>query len=140
MTLRRRAPTLLAIAILAIGPGLLASACGGGGGSSQPSATPIPPPSPGSAVGASPSPSPSPAASPVQIGAAGEPSPSPSPGVAAGGESYTVVEGDTLGTIAERFYGDPNLWRRIYDANRQTIGDNPDNLSIGTTLRIPPRP
>ena len=37
-------------------------------------------------------------------------------------------------------YGDPTLWRRTYDANRSTIGDNPDNVRIGTTLRIPPKP
>ena len=56
------------------------------------------------------------------------------------GDSYTVAEGDTLATIAEKFYGDSALWRRIYDANRSTIGDNPDNVRIGTTLRIPPKP
>lgn len=49
-------------------------------------------------------------------------------------------EGDTLASIAERFYGDPALWRRIYDANRQAIGDNPDSLRLGTVLTIPPRP
>ena len=57
-----------------------------------------------------------------------------------GGESYTVAEGDTLATIAARFYGDENEWRRIYEANRETIGDNPDNVRIGTVLRIPPGP
>jgi nucleoid-associated protein YgaU len=56
------------------------------------------------------------------------------------GETYTVAEGDTLATIAERFYGDPSLWRRIYDANRSTIGENPDNVRIGATLQIPPKP
>jgi nucleoid-associated protein YgaU len=45
-----------------------------------------------------------------------------------------------LATIAERFYGDPTLWRPIYEANRSTIGDNPDNVRVGTTLRIPPKP
>jgi nucleoid-associated protein YgaU len=51
-----------------------------------------------------------------------------------------VAEGDTLATIAARFYGDESLWRPIYDANRSLIGDNPDNVKIGTTLRIPPKP
>jgi nucleoid-associated protein YgaU len=50
-----------------------------------------------------------------------------------------VADGDTLATISARFYGDETQWRRIYDANRQAIGDNPDNLRVGTTLRIPPR-
>ena len=145
MSAGKRLPTLLAIAALAIGAGILTSGCGGAGGSGQPSATPIPPPSPAAAspvVGASPSPSPSPiaGAAPGQAGPPGGLTPAASPEAAAGGESsYTVAEGDTLGKIAEQFYGDPNLWRRIYDANRQAIGDNPDNLQIGATLRIPPR-
>ena len=66
--------------------------------------------------------------------------PAASPSPEAAGESYTVAEGDTLATIAEKFYGDSALWRRIYDANRSTIGDNPDSVRIGTTLRIPPQP
>lgn len=51
-----------------------------------------------------------------------------------------MAEGDTLASIAERFYGDSAQWRRIYDANRSAIGDNPDNVRVGTTLRIPPGP
>ena len=51
-----------------------------------------------------------------------------------------MAEGDTLAVIAQKVYGDSSLWRRIYDANRNTIGDNPDNVRIGTTLRIPPKP
>jgi nucleoid-associated protein YgaU len=51
-----------------------------------------------------------------------------------------VAEGDTLATIAAKFYGDETLWRRIYDANRTQIGDNPDNVKLGATLRIPPKP
>lgn len=40
------------------------------------------------------------------------------------GESrYTVARGDTLWGIAEQYYGDASEWRRIYDANRQTIED-----------------
>jgi len=58
----------------------------------------------------------------------------------AGGDTHTIVEGDTLATIAARFYGDETQWRRIYDANRTLIGENPDNVKIGTSLRIPPKP
>jgi nucleoid-associated protein YgaU len=106
---------------------LLSSACfGGGQQAAQPTAAataetaqatpPVPPrPSP------SPSPSPSPAAVP------------------AGGTTYTVDTGDTLATISEKVYGDPTLWRQIYEANREAIGDNPDNIKIGTELRIPPK-
>jgi nucleoid-associated protein YgaU len=50
-----------------------------------------------------------------------------------------VEEGDTLATISQKFYGDPTMWRRIYDANRSALGDNPDAIKIGTQLRIPPK-
>jgi nucleoid-associated protein YgaU len=41
-------------------------------------------------------------------------------------------------SIAQQVYGDPALWPRIYDANRDVIGPNPDSLQAGTRLRIPP--
>jgi len=56
------------------------------------------------------------------------------------GESYEVQSGDTLATIAQQFYGDSGLWRRIYDANKDTIGADPDKLKIGMKLTIPPKP
>jgi nucleoid-associated protein YgaU len=66
--------------------------------------------------------------------------PSPSPAVqTAGGESYEIQAGDTLATIAQQFYGDPTQWRRIYDANKDAIGDDPDKLKLGTKLSIPPK-
>lgn len=34
---------------------------------------------------------------------------------------YTVKSGDTLRSIAGTFYGDPNLWEHIYDANRDMV-------------------
>jgi nucleoid-associated protein YgaU len=107
---------------------LLSSACfGGGQQAAQPTAAataqtaPATPPAP-------PKPSPSPS-----------PSPSPAALSPAGGTTYTVDTGDTLATIAEKVYGDPTLWRPIYEANREAIGDNPDNIKIGTQLRIPPK-
>jgi nucleoid-associated protein YgaU len=39
--------------------------------------------------------------------------------------------------IAQRYYGDGALWRRIYDANRTTIGPNPDKIYPGQRLIIP---
>lgn len=111
---------------------VLVMACGWVGGN-----PPTPTPAPTAAPAGSPSPESKPAAPPVP---SPSPGPSPSPSPEAVGESYTVAEGDTLATIAEKFYGDSALWRRIYDANRSTIGDNPDSVRIGTTLRIPPQP
>jgi nucleoid-associated protein YgaU len=49
---------------------------------------------------------------------------------------YTVVAGDTLRSIAQRFYGDANQWPRIFNANRDQI-DDPDVISVGWILRIP---
>ncbi|MBV9134602.1 MAG: LysM peptidoglycan-binding domain-containing protein [Chloroflexi bacterium] len=51
---------------------------------------------------------------------------------------YVVQPGDTLRSIAEAQYGDAGQWPRIYDANRDAIGSNPDALVAGTTLQIPP--
>jgi nucleoid-associated protein YgaU len=53
-----------------------------------------------------------------------------------GAVSYTVQPGDTLGGIAEWFYGDRSRAREIHAANRATILD-PQALEAGTVLRIP---
>ncbi len=52
-------------------------------------------------------------------------------------QTYTVQEGDTLSSIAEQFYGDANEWQKIYDANRDVIGDDPDQIAVGIQLAIP---
>ena len=51
---------------------------------------------------------------------------------------YTVRAGDNLSTIAQEFYKNSALWRRIYNANKSKIGTNPDTLQAGVTLDIPP--
>ncbi|MBE9008651.1 LysM peptidoglycan-binding domain-containing protein [Pseudanabaenaceae cyanobacterium LEGE 13415] len=55
------------------------------------------------------------------------------------GQTYTVQPGDFLSAIAEKFYGDGSeaSWRRIYDANRDTIGGDPTQLKVGMVLVIP---
>jgi nucleoid-associated protein YgaU len=55
------------------------------------------------------------------------------------GDTYEVQSGDTLLTIAEQKYGDGAQWRRIYDANKDAIGSDPDKLKIGMQLKIPPK-
>jgi nucleoid-associated protein YgaU len=52
-------------------------------------------------------------------------------------DDYTVEPGDTLRSIAAQVYGDPERWSRIYDANRDSIGPDPDSLRVGLRLRIP---
>jgi nucleoid-associated protein YgaU len=52
---------------------------------------------------------------------------------------YTVKQGDTLSAIALHFYGDGTepFWRKIYDANRQAIGPDPNTIKPGERLTIP---
>jgi len=49
---------------------------------------------------------------------------------------YTVVGGDTLSGIAEKYYGDPSKWPIIFEANRYQIQD-PNRIFLGQVLRIP---
>ncbi|GAB2964390.1 hypothetical protein GCM10027048_37290 [Hymenobacter coalescens] len=56
---------------------------------------------------------------------------------AAQGESYTVVSGDSLSKIAKNHYGDASKWHQIYDANKSTIGSNPDHIEVGQVLKLP---
>jgi hypothetical protein len=64
------------------------------------------------------------------------PEPAPEAEAASAEQTYTVEAGDTLSAIAERFYGDPNQWPRIFDANGDQL-DNPDLIQPGQVLRIP---
>lgn len=54
-------------------------------------------------------------------------------------QQYTVQPGDFLSAIAQRFYGDGSdaAWGRIYDANRDVIGSDPNQIEPGMVLRIP---
>lgn len=49
------------------------------------------------------------------------------------GTNYTVKKGDTLSGIAAK-YG--TTWQAIYDANRATIGSNPNVIKPGQVLKI----
>ncbi len=51
---------------------------------------------------------------------------------------HQIAQGETLSTIALRYYGNSALWTRIYAANRGKIGDDPNNLVLGVELVIPP--
>ena len=50
------------------------------------------------------------------------------------GDTYTVKAGDTLTTIAQEVYGDPNKFDLIVDANNL---DGTTNLRVGQELIIP---
>lgn len=49
---------------------------------------------------------------------------------------HVVAKGETLSKIAEKYYGDPSLYRKIVEANQDLI-KNPDKIQIGWKLRIP---
>jgi nucleoid-associated protein YgaU len=52
------------------------------------------------------------------------------------GRVHRVQPHDTLTKLAQQYYGDRKLWRRIWQANRKRIVD-PDNLPVGMMLIIP---
>jgi nucleoid-associated protein YgaU len=52
------------------------------------------------------------------------------------GLTYNVVSGDSLSTIAQRFYGDANAYQKIFEANRDQLKD-PDKIRPGQQLRLP---
>jgi nucleoid-associated protein YgaU len=52
------------------------------------------------------------------------------------GRTHTVHEGETLGSIAARYYGTPSAFTRIFEANRDILA-NPNRIMPGQSLRIP---
>jgi chromosome segregation ATPase len=49
---------------------------------------------------------------------------------------HTVDSGENLSSISLRYYGTPNRWREIFDANRDVM-NSPNQLAPGVRLRIP---
>jgi nucleoid-associated protein YgaU len=49
---------------------------------------------------------------------------------------YIVRAGDTLSKISREYYGDPNQYTKIFDANRSTLKD-PNSIRPGQELLIP---
>ena len=79
--------------------------------------------------GAAPATAPAPAA--TDTGGGGE------SGGGSGGTTYTVKKGDTLWTLAKKFYGSGADYTKIYEANKDTIGKNPNLIYPGQTFTIP---
>ena len=50
--------------------------------------------------------------------------------------THVVKPGETLYAIARQYYGDGRQWRKIYQANQQSIKD-PDKIEVGLKLSIP---
>ncbi|EWY39736.1 peptidoglycan-binding protein LysM [Skermanella stibiiresistens SB22] len=49
---------------------------------------------------------------------------------------YTVKKGDTLSKVSKEFYGDPNKYQAIFEANRPML-EHPDKIYPGQVLRVP---
>ena len=69
------------------------------------------------------------------------PTPEPEPAAEAPAEApgekiHEVVAGDTLGHIAQKYYGKAGEYMKIFEANRDIL-DNPDLIKVGQKLRIP---
>jgi nucleoid-associated protein YgaU len=50
---------------------------------------------------------------------------------------HVVVAGDTLSALAKKYYGDAKMYMILYEANKETIGDNPSMIQIGMELVVP---
>lgn len=53
------------------------------------------------------------------------------------GQSYTVKSGDSLWAIAKKYYGSGAMYTKIYEANKDIIGKNPNLIYPGQQLIIP---
>jgi nucleoid-associated protein YgaU len=51
---------------------------------------------------------------------------------------HTVVKGDNLSKISKEFYGTPNKYQVIFEANKPMLS-HPDKIYPGQVLRIPPQ-
>lgn len=60
----------------------------------------------------------------------GTPAPAPSP------RTHIVAAGDTLEKLAQKYFGTPEQWRQIYEANEKQLG-NGRPLTVGMKLDIP---
>ncbi len=49
---------------------------------------------------------------------------------------HEVKSGETLGKIAQRYYGDASLYPKIFEANKDVLKD-PNMIRVGQKLRIP---
>ena len=47
-----------------------------------------------------------------------------------------IIEGSRLAWISRKYYGHPDYWPYLYDANRDRI-DDPSNVPVGTQIRVP---
>ena len=95
---------------------------------------------------------PAPGASPISLAPVNQGAPEPGSAISdappenpraapakegAGSHHHTVAHGDTLFSLAQKFYGNRSKWRDIYAANRDVLSSEKTPLKIGTDLKIP---
>jgi nucleoid-associated protein YgaU len=76
------------------------------------------------------------AAAPVAAPAAAAPAQQVVPQAKIEVEYYLIKSGDTLSKIAKQFYGNANLYPKLFDANKEVI-EHPDKIFPGQKIRIP---
>lgn len=76
-------------------------------------------------------------AAPAKAPAASAASAATGGGASGGGTTYTVKKGDNLWTLAKKLYGSGADYSKIYEANKDTIGKNPNLIYPGQTFTIP---
>ena len=52
------------------------------------------------------------------------------------GRTHTVAKGESLSKIAKQYYGDAKQWKKIFEANQDTI-KNPDLIFPGQVIKVP---
>ncbi len=52
-------------------------------------------------------------------------------------ETYTIASGDSLWKIAQKIYGKGADYTRLYEANKDVVGSNPNLIRPGQVLTIP---
>ena len=52
-------------------------------------------------------------------------------------KKHVVVSGDTLSGIAKKYYDNAGKYMKIYEANKDVIGDDPNLIQPGMELVIP---
>jgi nucleoid-associated protein YgaU len=72
----------------------------------------------------------------IEVAKKEAPAPAPEPEKVSAERFYEVVSGDTLGKIAQKYYGKASAYMKIFEANRDIL-TNPDLIKPGQKLRIP---
>ena len=52
-------------------------------------------------------------------------------------KKHVVAAGDTLSAISKKYYDDANQYMKIYEANKDVIGSDPNMIKPGQELVIP---